>query len=308
MGRPSAQIATHDESPADPTGRCEQLHTPSAGEPMPSRPAGGVLAWLFPRQHGAWSILLVGYLVGALAVDGRGGAVPWIVLVSTLAGFLGQHATVTALRARPSQRRDAVVAALGLNSLSVGLLATLILVHGIRPLLPVVAAGAVLAILSLLVQLRHRERTAWGELVGVLGLSSVVLIAAVSRAEALGPESLGLWLLALLYFAGSVFHVRFLVRNWRARREPLAQRLQAGWASVVYHSAALLIVVSLSALGWAPPWAAAALVPVAIKALWALRRGGDAPPVIRTLGLIELGHSLAFAACIVLIYRLANAA
>jgi len=303
VGRPPAEIAADEGSPARSTGQSERSHAPSVGETTPSRSAGGALVWLIPRQHGAWSILLIGYLIGVLAADGQGGPAPWMVLVSALAGFLGQHATVTALRVRPPQRRSAAVAALGLNGLSLGLLAVLIFVYDIRPLLPVVAAGAGPAALSLLVQHRHRDRTAWGELIGVLGLSSVVPVAAVSRTGTLGPASLGLWLLALLYFSGSVFHVRLLVRNWRARREPFAQRLRAGWASVAYHCAALLVVAGLSAVGWAPPWAAAALVPVTVKALGALRPGGDAPPVIRTLGFIELGHSLVFAGLVVMAYR-----
>lgn len=303
VGRLRVELLEAERTPLDPTEDGQRSHAPSAGEPMPPRSAGGALASLIPRQHGAWSILLIGYLVGALAPEGRGGAVPWIVLGSTLAGFLGQHATVTALRARGPQRATAGLAAVLLNGLSVALLAVLVFVHGLRPLLPVVGVGAALAALSLLVQYRHRDRSAWGELIGVLGLSSVVPVASVSRTATLDAQSLGIWLLALLYFSGSVFHVRFLVRNWRARRGAFPERLRAGWASVAYHPAALLAVIGLSALGWAPAWAALALAPVTVKALGALRWGGDEPPVIRTLGFIELAHSLAFALLAIVVYR-----
>ena len=303
MGRLRAETALAQDTPVRPPGRAENSHAPSVKQATKPGSAGGALSWLIPRQHGAWSILIVSYLTGVMAFEGRDGAIPGLVLASVLTGFVGQHAAATALRTR---RPSAVAWAVALNGAAAGSVAVLLFVCDRRLLLPVVLAGAALALISLLVQHAHRDRTAWGELIGILGLSTAIPIASLSRTGEPGVAHLGLWLLGLLYFCGSVFHVRFLVRNWRARRGPLGARLRAGWASALYHPTALLAVAGLSALGWAPPWAAVALLPVTLKGLWALRRGGNAPPAIRRLGFIELAHSLLFASLVILTYHMAH--
>jgi hypothetical protein len=280
-------------------------HAPSAEQATKPASVDEALGLVIPRQHGAWSILLVGYAIGTLAFDGGGPAVPWLVLGAVTAGFVARHATLTALQlCRKDPRWRAVSAGgLALAGLSAMLMGVLVVGYG-RWGLVIVAAGAGLLVLaSVVIERRHRDRTAWGELVGVAGLSSAIPLASYARTGALDGPLLGLWLLGLLYFSGSVFHVRFIVRRWRLRRGPFVERLRAGLPSVVYHLAALGAVVALGTLGWTPKWVAVALVPVTAKALWALRRGGDTPPAIRSLGFTELGHSILFAVLAVVAYR-----
>jgi len=278
---------------------------PSAGQATLPRPAGGALRLAVPRQHGAWSILLVGYLIGTFAVTGATGAVPWLALAALVSGFIARHALVQALALR---RKRLAWLRLGLwgvafGCASVASTAVLVLFHDRGGLLAIGGLAALAALAALIVERYHKDRTAWGEIIGVLGLSAAIPFAAHARTGRLDTALLGLWLLGVLYFSGPVFRVRFLVRSWRARRGPLAQRLRAGWPSVTYHAAALGAAAGLGALGCTPVWAASALLPCALKAVWALRRGGDAPPVIRVLGFVELAHSVGFAVLLLLAYR-----
>jgi hypothetical protein len=278
---------------------------PSVEEATPPHSAGGALPLVVPRQHGAWSILLISYLIGTFAVTGVGGAAPWLALVALVCGFVARHALVQALALR---RKGLGWSRLGLWGFAFGAVSlagtgALILFYDHWGLLLIGGLAALAALAALVVERYHKDRTAWGEIVGVLGLSTAIPFAAYARAGRLDSTLLGLWLLGALYFAGPVFHVRFLVRSWRARRGPLTQRLRSGWSSLVYHLLAFGAAAGLSALGWTPAWVAAALVPCALKAVWALRAGKDAPPVIRALGFVELAHSVGFAVVLLLAYR-----
>jgi hypothetical protein len=164
-------------------------------------------------------------------------------------------------------------------------------------------AAGLLAAVSFAVERAHRDRTAWGEVIGVLGLSTAIPLASYATTGSFDVGHAGLWALATLFFTGSVFHVRFLIRCWRRRRGPLLERLQAGWPSLAWHLGALALAAGAAQMHLVPAWAPVALVPVTLKALLTFRRGPDAPPVTRTIGFLELAHGLLFVGLALPAYR-----
>lgn len=301
-----SQVHTREHRTGLVTAESPSLPLRSQPEAACTRPTGGGNLWLFPRQHGAWSILLASYAIGTFALDGKVHGAPWLVLGAVLAGFVAQHAILVALQGRAfAIHRTAAAAWAALHTaIAASLAAILLTSYDLRPLLPLLGVATVLALLSLAVHYRHRDRTTWGELLGVVGLTTVIPIASVARTGGFGVDHALLWSLGTLYFCGSVFHVRHILRNWRKRGSRIVARPRAGWASSVYHAAAFTTVVALSALGLAPRWASLAFLPSTVKAFRAMRPGPDRPPVVRGVGLWELAHAALFSALIILAYQL----
>jgi hypothetical protein len=261
---------------------------------LQKRQARSGFALTVPRQHGAWSMLLAGFVLG-LASGQRCGAEGLLLLVAVLFGFWARHAAGLFLRSSRSDRR-AYVLPWAVGYASVSLLAGALLVVGYHRwlLLPLGGVVLVLAGVSVILERRRQDRTTVGELVGVLGLSVVIPAAAYAATGVFAATTAGLWALGALFFGGSVFHVRYLVRHRRESGGPLASRLRAGGPSVAYHLAALTASIGLSAVDALPPLAPLSLLPVTVKALWTVGRRREGEINVRHIGYVELAHTLIF--------------
>jgi hypothetical protein len=166
-----------------------------------------------------------------------------------------------------------------------------------RPwLAPLGLAAATLALAHIGYERAGREREAVPELLGMVALSAAAPAAAYCATGTLSMQTLGLWVLAALFFCGSVFHVRYVVRRQRARAGPLGGRLRAGWQSLVYHWAALGGAAVLAATDWLPALGFAALLPAVARATGAVACRATGPTAIRRIGFAELAYAILFAA------------
>ena len=254
-------------------------------------------------------MLLLGYALGMGAL-GALGVPSALFLVTVVAGFLARHAlaTWTRLPAPDSRRAALFVWALVYCLALAASVGALVLGYGRWLLVPIGGLLAVVAAASTGLEWLRRDRTAWGELINLVGLSLVTPAAAYVGTGALSPAALGLWLLAVVFFTASVFHVRYLVRRQRSSSGPLARRLRAGAASIAYHVGGLALVAALGAGRMLPPLAAVALLPMVAKALWAVLHRQPGPPSVRRLGFIELAHGVVFVVLAIAVFRLASEA
>ncbi|HJN15047.1 MAG TPA: YwiC-like family protein [Armatimonadota bacterium] len=257
-----------------------------------------------PRQHGAWSILLVGYAVGVACASRVNGWAAVVLLVAVVLGFIARHAAVTYLRIRDARR-----AAVGRLTVVYGLLAlgaalALVLGFGLLLLIPIGVVGAVPAGISTVLERKRLDRTAIGEIIGIIGLSTVVIAAGYCASGTLGARELGVWGIGTLFFCASVPHVRYLVRFRPTRETPFGERLSAGSPSLLFHVVSIAIVGWLGQAGVAPSLAFVALVPIALKALLPVLRPPTGEFSIKRIGFVELGHSVLFAVLMGLVYGL----
>ena len=277
----------------------------AAIKPKPERPPephSFVLS--LPKQHGAWSILLAGFALGVVW-GGRWGIEAGLLLVAVLCGFCARHAAGPILRPDRSSRYREKVLPWFLGYVAGTLAAGAWLVFGLRCawLLPLGGIALIATAASLFLEWRRQDRTAAGELLNILGVTLVIPAAAYVTTGVFEVSTVGLWALGFLFFGGSVFRVRYLVRQRRAHRGSLATRLRAGGPSIAYHLGALGGVIGLVSAGVLPALMPLALLPVTIKAIGAVAYPHKGPLNIRRIGYVELAHTLIFMALAIVSFR-----
>lgn len=248
-----------------------------------------------PRQHGAWSILAAAVALGTVA-GGRVHVGSALFAVCVVLGFLAQHTSELWLKSSGSRKRQREIGyfllAYALTFFLCG--ATLLLKYKLWGLIPLAALASGLVALSLILSKVRKARTVPGEIVNVLALALVLPAAAYSTARSYVYPTVGLTLLAAIFFCGSIFHVRYLVRAGRRQAGSARERLREAAASLAYHVLGLLAAGALAIFGLLPAAAPLALVPVTLKAFWAAVRPRRGPVSIKTIGYIELGHTIIF--------------
>jgi hypothetical protein len=242
---------------------------------------------LIPHEHGAYGQILMPLLTGLLL--GRPGAAAFLMAAAALAGFLAYEPALVASghrgsRALEQDGRRALrwVAVLGAACLALGL-AGFALASPAAKLLSLFPPGLA-AIVALLVA-ADLERTALGEVMVAVALSSCVLPVAVA-ADVAPSEAFAAWLAWILAFAAAVVAVHVLLSRARPRtpdRGPAAAILTAGLAAVAF---------GLWAGGLVPLAVPASVVPMAGVAL-ALTLFRVTPRQLRRVGWTIMSASVA---------------
>ncbi len=285
--------------------------------PWPRRLAAGLM---LPREHGAWAMLLMPYLVGTLAA-GWGGWPSFLLLVAVLLLFSASRPLEVALQssARPREPKGAGA---GLSPARAGdyggemrershralvhLSAYLGLGGGAGLLLLVVfqrwdllalglASGAALA-LQLPLKRQRLDRGRPARLLSIAALSATGPAAYYAASGMLDRHAAAVWGLAFLYSAAGLFYVRLIYQPPARLKLETPQRLRAraGRQMAAYLAVATLAVAGLTAFGWMPPLAGLALLPTIAKAAWAWAKP-EYRPTLKQVGLTEIGHSSLFA-------------
>ena len=130
-----------------------------------------------------------------------------------------------------------------------------------------------------------RDRTWWGETIGMAGLASAAPLLQVAAGRPLDGRAVGVGLLALCYFLSSLAWVRAFRSIGKG-----GERAYAG--CVAAHAAILLGAAVLWALGWVPALAVVALVPPFARTAWGLR---FPPRNLLALGWREVTVAILFA-------------
>ena len=197
---------------------------------MAHRPGPG---WV-PRQHGAWAMLALPLVVGAVHAGVRW----WHLLLAAAwaLGYLAFHAAGLWLRAHGRSRYFPPVRAYGLLAVLVGG-AAIAAEPGVLVWAPLYA---VLLAVSLALSWHREDRSLTNGLVTVLATSVMALVAQAPGS----PDPVAWWIAGALaaYFAGTVLYVKTMIRE-RGNRPVYV-------ASVVFHVlAAAAVTVGAVAVG-----------------------------------------------------------
>lgn len=234
---------------------------------------------VFPREHGAWAMLLVPFVAGlAAGVNDH-----WTAAAAT-AGLLGLAGIIFLHLGRPSlirllKRRmangsfgqDSLPLAAGFAALflpGVAIILLLGLAAGYSGLFWFALGAASLAALHTSFSLRHRDRSAVAELIGVLLLTMSAPLGFYLGNGALKTESLLLWFLTWLYFGASIFVVKARLRGAASRsRLTPAKKLRLGYKIVVYLAFMAAAISTMVITDLVPAAVALAYIPAL---LWSL--------------------------------------
>ncbi|MDQ7991602.1 MAG: YwiC-like family protein [Propionicimonas sp.] len=222
--------------------------------------------WL-PRQHGVWAMLVVPFAVGAMLCwsDERLPGHVATMFATWVLGYFAFHATSGLLKSPPQRRRRWVpaVATYGLATLAAGLLTAWEAGPAVFWWLLVFLApcGTALWLAS-----RRQERQLAGGLLTVLLASMMVLVVRFPDptgmlADPAFPQAAMLAAVMFGYFAGTVFHIKAMIR----RRGRLAWRN----ASIGWHAGWTVATAALT-VTWQLPRAWPVFFLVTTLRSWAL--------------------------------------
>lgn len=250
-----------------------------------------------PTEHGAWSWLLVPFLVGALVGSLAGQPAPFsgLALVFTLVGglsaYMSRQPATALLRIRRGRGRKADESlALGWT-LGFALVAALCLL-GLLALNRIALAALILPFAAVLVMYLLASRSGRAalralsmELTGAVGLALMAPAAYIAATGAVDATTWKLWLLLATQNALGVLYVR--VRLADTHERPASRQLLLGG-----HGAALLLVAAGAALTW---WSWLAVIPFVgflLRAAWVYQQPRPVPNVKR-FGFTEVGVEIA---------------
>jgi len=227
-----------------------------------------------PKQHGAWAMLILPLLFGVIA-----SAPAWqhaLLFVAWLLSYLFAYAALQWVR---TKRKTVWLAPLRLYGgllLPVGA-ALLILEPELLPLLPLAAP---FVLVNLYYAKRNRERAFLNDLAAVILFSLMTFAAFRVGDGADAGLAFELFALSVLYFTGTIFYVKTMIREKGSRA---FYRY-----SVLYHAAFLAVVAWLY-----PPALIAAAAALLVRAVVMPRL---APPVM-TIGILEIAWSALVLIC-----------
>jgi hypothetical protein len=232
---------------------------------------------------------------------------PVILFVLTAFGFfLLRYPLMLAIKSRsPTARSTALRWSTIYGVLTLVLGVALVVLFPNWLLVPLGALGFI-SLVAYLWNAAHRaEMTTAGEWIGIAGLALGAPGAYLVAMRQLDVTAVALYLLNLFYFGGTVFYVKFKVRE-----QPRLARVSDNWSALfwagrvtlAYHLLVLAIIASFAILGIVPALAPIAFIPVVCKTI-----GGVATSPsrlnLRRLGLIELGFTVMFALVILIAYH-----
>ena len=191
-----------------------------------------------PPEHGAWAMLLVPFLLGTLSA-----APSWwslLLLITWLTAYLASYFAVRWLKTRRLSHRGARFRTPALAYAGVFAVGGTVLAAADPWLLLAAAAMAPFEAVAVAFALRGDERS-W--VAGAASATAASLMAPVSYAVAGGDDrTLGATLLVICWmaFVGAVLHVKSTIRE----RDDARYR----WASIGFHTAALVVAALISPL------------------------------------------------------------
>lgn len=238
----------------------------TTARPRPSARRSRVRRFI-PPQHGAWAMLLLPYLAGVLAAGFRWPHLP--LLGAWIAGYLLSYYVLQAVKTRRPRRFADQLMVYGPVTVLLG--APVVLA---RPSVLWLAPGyALLLAVNVYYAWRRRERAVVNDLASVA--QSCLMVFVTATIAGTPPQQVTTAFIAvLLYFSGTVFYVKTMIR----------ERGSAGYrrASVGYHLLALGVAAWLSAsLG--------AVFTLLLLRAWLLPRRQLSP---KQVGILEIVNSV----------------
>jgi hypothetical protein len=266
-------------------------------------------AMTIPREHGAWGMLLIPLLTGAVVaaaapIDVRGLA---IFVIAALALFwlrtpveawLGS----SAIKAHTPQERAAVLRlAIILTIVAISAVVALFMIGYIRGLLIIGAISGAAFVIQAAVKRIGRSGRMPAQVIGAIGLTSTSAGAYYVATGRLDRTAMALWLANWLFAGNQVHFVQ--VRIHAGRAATAKDKFRQGYAFFVGQFLLLVVIAVLIWLHVFPKLVVLAFVPALLRGtLWFVR--GPRPLNVHRLGFEELAQALAFGALLCLVFLL----
>ena len=257
-----------------------------------------------PREHGAWAMVYVPFVLGVL-VGGQISLPVLLLLISTSVIFISRESLLVWWRARnrgrqSQQARQAGKLLAAYSVIAIGCGAPLIFVYRLYWLLPLLVVGLTLLLINGKQATEFEERSTRSEVMAIVGLTMAAPAAYYVGRSDWDQTAWWLWALNAAYFASSVFYVKQCVASFHARRQDIRQRVK--WNCSSYHAFLLVSLLALALTNNLPLFALIAFLPALVRAFWGLLRPAQQLNLKR-IGVAEIIYSLLFLVFVTLTFR-----
>lgn len=281
----------------------------ATSEPRPSN-ASRLRLLTFPREHGAWGMLLVPLTTGAaVGMDSAEALFPLMLFSLTAIALFCLRTPVESWLAasplRPQTASERRAVSYSIMAYAGAAAVTLSILIGTEQTYGLLVLGAVVAFVffvQAVLKKFGRETRMSAQLIGSIGLTSTAAAAYYVSTGKLDPTALVLWAANWLFAANQIHFVQ--LRIHAARAVTRAEKLVRGRAFLLGEALALLIL----ALGWrwslVPGLVLLAFAPILLRGLVWMLSSRPAPLEVRRLGVSELTHAIVFGVLLILGFRL----
>jgi YwiC-like protein len=256
-----------------------------------------------PKEHGAWAMLYVPFVLG-VAVAGHINWQVLLLLLSATALFISRESLLVYWRAR-ARRREAAEAGrtfLLYLALAAAFGSPLILAFKLFWLIPLGLVGAALLLVNGRQATRMEERATMSEIIAIGGLTMTAPAAYYVVSGGWELTAFWLWLLSALYMASSVFYIKLRVYRLNPRKQ--AEQRQAWRSCAFYHSFLIVALPALIFAGSLGLFAFIAFMPALARTFWGMFAPRTRVNLTRA-GILEIVYSLVFLVCAALGFRAA---
>lgn len=263
---------------------------------------------VIPREHGAWGMLLVPLVTGAVVAlrgGGNGGALTLFLFAATSLFWLRTPVEswlgTSPIKAQTERERTIVFRTIcGIAILALASVAAL-LWKGNRGLLVIGAvAGLAFAIQAGVKKLGRKGRMP-AQVIGAIGLSSAAAGAYYVATGRLDRTAIALWLANWLFAGDQIHFVQLRIHSSRA--EGFAEKVQQGLPFLLAQIGLIVTVLTACRVALFPAAAAVAFLPVLLRGTFWFVRGRQALDVHK-LGFSELAQSILFGALLCVAFLL----
>jgi len=256
-------------------------------------------SFVLPREHGAWGILLVPLVTGAIVALLRGGAVVPLLLflVASKSLFCLRTPVEAALGTSPQRidtpaERRLVIAAVAGYSVVASIALAVLLWHGNNSGLLMLGAIAAFSFGTQALLRRFGRGTRLpSQIAGLVGLTSTAAGAYYVSIGRFDTTAWMIWAANWLFAANQVHMVQLRIRN--AKVAGLRERLARGWKFLAGEILTVVLLVVFFHFRLLPKMSVVAFHPMLLRgAAWFFKK--PRPLRVHRLGWMELGFALIF--------------
>ena len=259
---------------------------------------------LIPREHGAWAMWIVPFIIGMFASGGF--TIQALqVFLSTLLVFFARSALGSAVRLR---ERDKSTAAKCLVIAAIELLAAILcvisIVLEINISFIVVSGLAGLILLADLFWVRDRmERNLGIELIGVAGFVITGPAVYLANTGQWQVTAIWLWLFSFVYFAGSVFYVKLRLARTAVKGKIMENEQKYARLIIAYTLVISVILIVMAGITNIAGWFLLGYIP---WFLYLLINGFKPAKNLNRIGWVLIVHSLYFTTVLSMFFVLSS--
>ena len=268
-------------------------------------------ALLFPREHGAWGLLLVPIITGAGVAFRECSHIFPLLLLSTAALSLFWLRTpfesligTSSMRAETNDERHAIRSFIfGLAVVATIALGGLLWAGQNGYLWPIGAAAAAAFIAQAILRKLGRRTRMLSEIVGTIGLTASAPAAYYVITGKFNGIAWMLWVANILFAGDQIHYVQLRIHT--AKVEGFRAKVARGWRFAL-GQALMTAVITFACLNRVmPPLASLAFAPLLFRG-WFYFVQEPGPLVVRRLGWNEMKHAAAFCVIFIATFTLAR--